>query len=120
MHATVTAVMIAASVLVAGWALVYVVRGKGLDDPLFYGLAAIELGLLGLLVGGSIALAGTDRDVDAATFLGYLLIALLIPPAAVVWSLAEKSRWGTAVLVAGCLVVAVMVLRVQQVWDAGA
>jgi hypothetical protein len=85
-----------------------------------YGLAAIELGLLALLLGGSIALAGTDRDVDGATFVGYLLTALLIVPAAVVWSLAEKSRWGMAVLVAGCLVVAVMVLRVQQVWDAGA
>ncbi|HWL98623.1 MAG TPA: hypothetical protein VNP20_14840 [Nocardioidaceae bacterium] len=120
MHATVAAVMIAASVLVAGWALVYVVRGKSLDDSLFYGLAAIELGLLALVLGGSIALAGTDRDVDGATFLGYLLTALLIVPGAVVWSLAEKSRWGMAVLVAGCLVVAVMVLRVQQVWDAGA
>ena len=31
----------------------------------------------------------------------------------------ERTRWGTAVLGAACLVLAVVVLRLDAVWDAG-
>jgi hypothetical protein len=116
---TVEAILIGACLVLAAWSLVLVVLGRPLDNPLFYGLAALELGLLALLVGGSIALASTDRAVNGAAFIGYVLTSLLILPLAVIWAIAEKSRWGTAVLVAACLTLAVMVVRMQQVWAAG-
>jgi len=119
-HDTVASILIGASLLLAAWCLVYVALDRRLDNPLFYGLAAIEVALVAQLVGGSIALANTTREVDGASFIGYLLTALLILPGAVVWSVAEKSRWGTAVLVVACLVVAVMVVRMQQIWAGGA
>jgi hypothetical protein len=114
---TVAAVLVAASIVLALWALVLVVRGRPLDDPLFYGLASLEAALVALLIGGSIALARTDREVDGFAFVGYLLTSLIILPVAVVWAVAEKSRWGTSVLVIGCLVIAIMVVRMQQIWS---
>lgn len=119
MNDSVEAILVGASLVLAAWSLVLLLLGRPLDNPLFYGLAALELGLIALLVGGSIALASTDRDVNGPAFIGYVLTALLILPLAVVWAVAEKSRWGTAVLVAACLTLAVMVVRMQQVWTAG-
>jgi hypothetical protein len=109
--------LIAASIVLAVWALVLVVRGRSLNDPLFYGLAGLEAALVALSIGGSIALARTDQEVDGVAFVGYLLAALVILPVAVVWAVAEKSRWGTSVLAIGCLVIAVMVVRMQQIWS---
>lgn len=119
MNDTTTTLLIGASLVVAAWSLVFVVLGRSLDNPLFYGFAALEVALLAQLVGGSIALAGTSRDVNAVTFIGYLLTALLIPPLAVVWSVAEKTRWGTAVLVVAALTVAFLVFRLEQIWTFG-
>lgn len=119
MNDTVEVLLVGACLVLAAWSLVLVVLGRPLDNPLFYGLAVLELGLIALLVGGSIALASTERAVNGPAFIGYVLTALLILPLAVVWAIAEKSRWGMAVLVAACLTLAVMVVRMQQVWTAG-
>ncbi len=116
MNDTFAVVLIAAALALAAWSLVLVVLGRPLDNPLFYGLSALELALVANLVAGIVALVGTDRDVDGVSFVGYLLTAVLILPLAVIWSVAEKSRWGTAVLVIGCLVIPVLVVRMQQIW----
>jgi hypothetical protein len=55
-----------------------------------------------------------------AELLGYLLMAFLLVPGGLVLVVEERSRWGTAVLGAACLVLAVVVVRLQVVWDAGA
>jgi hypothetical protein len=49
-------------------------------------------------------------------FVGYLIGILLILPAGVLWSIAEPTRSGTAVLIIACLTVAFLVLRLQQLW----
>ena len=41
---------------------------------------------------------------------------VVIPPAAVLWGIAEKSRWGTGVVVVAMLTVAVLCVRVLQIW----
>ncbi|HET7326179.1 MAG TPA: hypothetical protein VFJ14_02720 [Nocardioidaceae bacterium] len=120
MNDTATLLLIGASLVLAAWSLVLVILGRTLNDPLFYGLAVLEAALLAQLVAGSVALAGTDRDVDGVTFIGYLVTAVLIPPLAVIWSVADKSRWGTTVLVVGCLTVAILVVRMDQIWTLGA
>jgi hypothetical protein len=101
------------------WAAVLMLLGRRMGDPLFWLLAVVEAGLVGQLVGGIVALARTDRDVDGLTFVGYLATVWLVLPVGVAWAASEKTRWGTAVLVVACLTVAVMVLRLHQVWTAG-
>jgi hypothetical protein len=49
-------------------------------------------------------------------FFAYLVVALMIPVGAVFWALIERSRWATVVLGVGALTVAVMLVRMQQLW----
>lgn len=101
----------------AAWSGVLLLLGRSLNDPLFWLLAVVELGLIAALVGGSIALALTDREVDGVTFIGYLASVWLVLPLGVAWAASEKTRWGTGVLVLACCTVTVMVLRLHQLWN---
>jgi hypothetical protein len=106
----------AAAVLVAAWAAWHMLRNQPVGNPLFYGVAALEIVLIVLLVGGIVALGSTSRDVDGALFVSYLVTVVVIPPAAVLWGIAEKSRWGTGVVVVALLTVAVLCIRLLDIW----
>lgn len=106
----------AAATLVAAWAGWHMYREQPVGNPLFYAVAALELALIALLVGGIVALNSTSRDVDGTLFVSYLVTVVVIPPAAVLWGIAEKSRWGTGVLVVALLTVAVLCVRLLGIW----
>lgn len=106
----------AAALVVGMWALWMTVRRSLVDNPLFYGVAVVEVMLLAQLVGGCVALAGTDRDVDGVTYVAYLVTVVVVPPAAVLWGIAEKSRWGVGVVAVGMLTVAALCLRIVDIW----
>jgi hypothetical protein len=97
----------------AGW---HMYRRHDLGNPLFYAVSVVELVLVGLLVGGSIALGATSRDVDGVLFISYLVTMVVIPPAAVLWAIAEKSRWGTGVVVVAMLTTSVLSVRLLGIW----
>ncbi len=105
-----------AAVLVGGFAGWHTMRRLPFSNPLFYAVAALEVLLIALLVGGSIALGSTDRDVDGVLFVSYLITIVVIPPAAVLWGIAEKSRWGTGVVVVSMVTVAVLCVRLLGIW----
>lgn len=46
----------------------------------------------------------------------YLVGALLVPPAAVVWALLERSRWSTVVMGVAGFAIAIMVWRMNVIW----
>lgn len=97
----------------AGW---HVATRKELGNPLFYAVSILEIALIGLLIGGSIALGQTSRDVDGVLFISYLVTMVVIPPAAVLWGIAEKSRWGTGVVVVAMLTIAALSARLLGIW----
>ncbi len=99
-------------------ALVAVVRNELPGWWLVSVLAALELGLVVQCVVGLAQLAGGDHDVTASTFVVYLVGILLVIPAALLWVLAERTRWGTAVLVAAGVVIIALIGRLQQIWSA--
>ena len=105
------------AMLVAAFAAWHLVRDRPFGNPLFYAVIVLELVLVALLIGGSVALANTSRDVDGVLFVSYLLTVVVIPPAAVVWGIAEKSRWGTGVVVVAMLTVAVLSARLHGIWE---
>lgn len=117
MTATVAWVAGLAALAAAGFAGWHTVRDRPFSNPLFYAVGVLEAGLVGTLVGGSIALAVTDRDVDGVLFVSYLVTVVVIPPAAVLWGIAEKSRWGTGVVVVALVTVAAMIGRVHGIWE---
>lgn len=89
-------------------------------------IGLVHLGLAGVLEALLVvqaALAGVRLPgaglPETATFLGYLAGALLLPVAGVLFSRTETSRWAGTVLAVPAAAVAVMVWRLQQLWEAG-
>lgn len=110
-------VFAAFAVGVACFAAVLMWKRQSVTNPLFYAAALFEIGLIGLFIGGCVALARTDRDVDGVLFVSYLLTLVIIPPAAIMWGIAEKSRWGTGVVVVAMVSVAVLCFRCLGIWQ---
>ncbi|WP_065570010.1 hypothetical protein [Microbacterium oleivorans] len=61
-------------------------------------------------------LAGNPPSGDPLEFWVYLVSAVLIPPAAVVWALIERSRWSTVVMGVAAFAIAIMVWRMNVIW----
>jgi hypothetical protein len=110
-----TALYIGAGVLIL-LAGLYTGLDKRPNVPVLGVTALLEAVTLTQLVVGIVHLASTDRDVNGPVFVAYLLGLVIVLPLASVWALAEKSRWGTGVLVIAGLVLLVLVARLQQLW----
>ena len=70
-----------------------------------------------LAVSLGMVLAGSRAKLDTWEYFGYLLVALLIPVIGVIWSLVERTKWSTVVLGAVNLTIAVMLVRMWQIWS---
>lgn len=80
-------------------------------------LALLQLGLVGQLIASIVlVIAGQQAKQDTVEFFAYLIVAMMIPVAAVFWSLIERTRWSTFVLAVAALTVAVMLVRMSQIW----
>ena len=116
MNGPLPTLVIVLSLILSAWALVQLVRNQPIGRALVVGVGVLELVLLAFVVSGIIQMVGSSRDFSRATFVGYLLGAAAIPPIATLWSLDERDRYGTTVLLVALLVMPVMVLRLQQIW----
>jgi len=96
--------------------VVDLVRDRAAQDSHFIGLAVVEVVMLVQLVGGVVALARTERDVEGAVFVSYLVTNLLVPIVAAFFALAERSRVGTTILLLGVATVAGLEVRLWDVW----
>lgn len=108
-------IVLVASLVLAAVALGYVALDRAPDALLVGGCALLELALVVQAVIGIGQVVRGGRDIDEVTFVGYLLGALLVLPAGVAWSLAERGRGATAVLVLAALTVGFLVLRLEQI-----
>ena len=83
------------------------------------GVIAVVEGLLLVQLAVTIALVSTGSGAkgDTVEFFGYILTALIVPPAAVGWAVVERTRWSTLVLGISGLTVAVMLVRMWQIWS---
>lgn len=80
-------------------------------------MALVELGLMIQFgVSAGLVFSGQEAATDTLEFFGYLVVALLVPLAAAFWSLVERTRWSSAVLGVAAITVAVMLVRMQQLW----
>jgi len=121
---TLATVLMYVALAAAAWAAVLVVVNKPVQLREWHGLwlygvvALLELGLLAQLVVGIVKMIGDDRQLDTLAFLGYLITPLVVLPIAGLWALVERTRWGPAVLVVGCVTIPVLIIRLRQVWEA--
>jgi hypothetical protein len=108
--------VIVAGLVLAGYAGVMSARDRRMDVPLLIAVGVVEVIVL-VLVGLVVAkLADGSRPASTATLIGYLIAMPIVPVAAAFWGLLERTRWGPAVIAAAGLVMAVLVVRLHQIW----
>ena len=109
--------MVAVSLGAAFLAIGYALAGSPPND---YTLGATLLVAVGLLVLVVVTIwqqvLGLGPAGDIVEFWAYLITAALLPPAAIVWGLIERSRWSTLVLALVGFSIAVMVYRMHHIW----
>ncbi|MCH1883646.1 hypothetical protein [Agrococcus sp. ARC_14] len=108
---------IALAAIGLGIAIVGLLR-KPFNDWVLGAAALVLLTLVVQAVASFIApFAGAGPTGDLLEYWVYLISALLIPPAAVLWALIDKKgEWATLVVGIGMLACAVMVYRMHQIW----
>lgn len=97
--------------------VVLIVRDRLPGRATYALLALVEIGLVAQLVVGLAKVFDDHRGVSVATYVGYLVGALVILPLAAGWSRAERTRSGTAVLLVGVLVLPVLFVRLHDIWS---
>lgn len=115
MNGPLSTATIVVSLLLAAWFLVRSVLDR---EPGRLDLAAMAA--LGVLVAvlGVVAVVGLfdgTRPAEVETFAGYLITTACFAPTAWVLARMEPTRWGTMILGVACLVLPILVLRLQQI-----
>ncbi|MCS0636212.1 hypothetical protein NX801_11155 [Streptomyces sp. LP05-1] len=112
-----TAALSAAALALAAWCGFAAYRDQPTKDWHFIGMAVVTVLALAQLVVGVVRLAqGARADEGTAIFVAYLIGALCAIPAAGFMSLVERSRWGSATVAAGAIVLAVLEVRLYDIW----
>ena len=83
---------------------------------LAYGLVTVEAAALVQVLVAIVQVVRGERPDEPATFVGSALTSLLVLPAGAVWALSDKSKWGTGAAGVSALVLAVLTVRMLQVW----
>jgi len=108
------------ALLLAAWCALAAVRDEPTKDRHFAGMALATAVALAQLVVGVVELSrGRAADGGNVIFVAYLAGAALTVPAAGCMSLLERTRWGSAIVTAGGVVLAVLEIRLFDIWGAG-
>jgi hypothetical protein len=106
-----------AALLLAAWCGWAAYRDQPTKDRHFIGMGVVSLLALAQLALGTVQLARGGRPEQGTTvFVAYLLGALACVPVAGVMSLAERTRWGSLTVAAGGVVLAVLQVRLHDIW----
>ncbi|MBB5935677.1 hypothetical protein [Streptomyces zagrosensis] len=104
----------------AAWCGHAAYRDQPTKDWHFIGMAVVTVLALVQLVVGIVRLAQGDKPADSATiFVSYLIGSACAIPAAGFMSLTERTRWGSVTVAAGAVVLAVLEVRLWDVWGGG-
>lgn len=112
-----TIAAIALAVIAGAIALVSGLRGTEPRDLTVLSTLAVEIVLVAQLVVAIVQPGlGNPAQGDPLEFWMYLVTALLMPPAVVVWAIVDKTKWGTLAMGGVSLSVAVMLVRMSVIW----
>ncbi|AWE49279.1 MULTISPECIES: hypothetical protein [Streptomyces] len=106
-----------AALLLAAWCGWAASRDQPTKDWHFIGMAVVTVLALVQLIAGIVLLArGEEPEQGTTIFVAYLLGAFACVPAAGFMSLAERSKWGSVTVAAGGVVLAVLEVRLYDIW----
>jgi hypothetical protein len=104
------------SLVMAAWCLFTAQRDRAIGRAHLVGLAVVELVVLVQVTLAAVRAAGASVS-SMATFVGYLIAAALLLPAAAGLAHLEPTRWGAVITGVAALILPVLMLRLQQVWS---
>ncbi|MEU3553972.1 hypothetical protein [Streptomyces fragilis] len=108
-----------AALLLAAWCGWAAWRDQPTKDWHFIGMGVVALLATVQLVVGVVQLArGEKPEQGTVIYVAYLLGAFACVPAAGFMSLAERTRWGSLTVAAGGFVLAVLQVRLYDIWGA--
>uniref|UniRef100_A0AAU1I891 Integral membrane protein n=1 Tax=Streptomyces sp. NBC_00180 TaxID=2903632 RepID=A0AAU1I891_9ACTN len=106
-----------AALLLAAWCGWAAYRDQPTKDWHFIGMAVVTVLALVQLVIGIVLLARGEKPEQGTTiFVAYLLGSFACIPAAGFMSLTERSKWGSVTVAAGGVVLAVLEVRLYDIW----
>ncbi|MDI3407148.1 hypothetical protein [Streptomyces cavernicola] len=106
-----------AALLLAAWCGFAAFRDQPTKDWHFIGMAVVTLLAVVQLVVGVVQLArGEEPEQGTVIFVAYLLGSAACIPAAGFLSLAERTRWGSITVAAAGVVLAVLQVRLYDIW----
>lgn len=116
MTAALTVAVVALAVVLLAASMWYAARDRLIDDRLIVLAVLVEVGLLAQLVRGLFGVGDLGDSTERATFVAYLVSLPLIPVGTTFLAIKEKSRWAMGSIAVGAFAVAVMAVRLQQIW----
>ncbi|MFE0603886.1 hypothetical protein ACFW2T_03315 [Streptomyces sp. NPDC058892] len=106
-----------AALALAAWCGFAALRDQPTKDWHFIGMAVVTVLVLAQLVIGLVQLGRGERpDEGSVIFVAYLLGAFAAVPAAGLLSLTERTKWGSVTVAAGAVVLAVLQVRLYDIW----
>lgn len=115
MNGALSTATIVAALILAAWYLLRTALDRAPSRLDLIGAAALGALVTVLVLVAVIGLFDGSRPADTATFVGYLITTVGLAPTAVILAKMEPTRWGSLILGIGCLVLPVLVLRLQQI-----
>ena len=98
------------------WGLVTAAADKPPGRAQLLYAAGVEVVTVAQTIVGFVGLAQGFRPVELATTIGYLIGVVVLIPVAWFWANVERTRFSGVVLAVAGLAVAVMTLRLLQLW----
>lgn len=110
------AAIIVGALLIAAWAGFSVLRRRSALVVTAVSAAVTEvLVVVQTVIAVAVSFNGLTAD-SPGLFFGYLVAVVLVLPATLLWARTEHNQFGSLVIVVGGLVLAVLVVRLQQIW----
>lgn len=111
--------LMVAGLLLAAWTGLWANRRKPVNGGQIIGALVLEAALLVQSVIGIVRLAGDATMAEPVTFVAYAIGVLAPLPLGIYLARIERTRWGSLSLCFTAVVVAVMGLRLLQLWRMG-
>jgi hypothetical protein len=116
-----TVAVVVTALLLAAWCGWAAFRDQPVKDWHYAGMGVVVLLTVAQLVLGLVRLGQGERPAGdgTAVFVSYLVMVPLCLPVVGLVALGERSRWGSATVAAGALVLAVLQVRLADIWAGG-
>jgi hypothetical protein len=115
-----TVALAVAALALAAWCGWAAYRDQPTKDWHVIGIALVTLLAVAQLVVAIVRLAGGGHPAQgSAIFIAYLIAVVACMPAVGLISLTERTKWGSLTVVAGALVLAVLQVRLHDIWGGG-